>query len=69
MALFDGAEFEQLIATHLDDTEATLFPRSEQATGDAHLILNLCLDDRAPFGLIDFFTGALDEKRQAATHS
>jgi len=59
LALFDGAEFEQLIATHLDDTEATLFPRSEQATGDARLILDLCLDDRAPLGLTDFFTGAV----------
>jgi hypothetical protein len=27
---------------------------------DAHLILGLCLDDRAPFGLVDFFTGSLE---------
>ena len=53
------------IAAHSGDTEAALtayegamFPRSESEAADAHLILELCLGDRAPFGLIDFFTGA-----------
>jgi hypothetical protein len=38
--------------------EEALFPRSESEAADAYLILDLCLGDRAPFGLIDFFTGA-----------
>ena len=40
--------------------EQGMFPRSESEAADARLILDLCLGDRAPFGLIDFFTGALD---------
>jgi hypothetical protein len=36
-----------------------MFPRSEAAALEACRILALCLDDRAPFGLIDFFTSAL----------
>ena len=35
-----------------------MFPRSALAAADAHQTLALCLDERAPFGLIDFFTGA-----------
>jgi len=69
LAMFDGAELGKVIAAHPDDIEAALtayeealFPRSESAAADAHLILGLCLDDRAPFGLIDFFTGALEEE-------
>ena len=67
LAMFDGAELAKAIATHPDDIEAALtayeealFPRSESAAADAHLILGLCLGERAPFGLIDFFTGALE---------
>ncbi len=66
LAMFDGAELGTAIAAHPDDIEAALtayeealFPRSESEAADAHLILDLCLGDRAPFGLIDFFTGAL----------
>ena len=69
LAMLDGAELGQAIAAHPDDIEAVLtayeealFPRSASAAADAHLILGLCLDDRAPFGLIDFFTGALEEE-------
>ncbi len=65
LAMFDGAELGKAIAVHPDGTEAALtayeeamFPRSESEAADAHLILELCLGDRAPFGLIDFFTGA-----------
>jgi hypothetical protein len=36
-----------------------MFPRGESAAEDAHLTLVLCLGDRAPLGLVDFFTGAL----------
>ena len=35
-----------------------MFPRSESEAADAYLILDLCLGDRAPFGLIEFFAGA-----------
>jgi 2-polyprenyl-6-methoxyphenol hydroxylase-like FAD-dependent oxidoreductase len=66
LVMFDGAELGRAIAAHPDDIEAALtvyeaalFPRSESAAVDAHRILGLCLDDRAPFGLVDFFTGAL----------
>jgi 2-polyprenyl-6-methoxyphenol hydroxylase-like FAD-dependent oxidoreductase len=65
LAMFDGAELGKAIAAHRDDIEAALtayeeamFPRSESEAADAYVILELCLGDRAPFGLIDFFTGA-----------
>ena len=66
LALLDGAELAAAIAAHPGDREAALtayeaamFPRSEAAAAEAHRVLELCLDDRAPFGLIDFFEGAL----------
>ena len=69
LAMFDGAELGKAIAAHPEDIEAALnaheaamFPRSESEAADAHLILDLCLGDRAPFGLIDFFTGATEEE-------
>jgi 2-polyprenyl-6-methoxyphenol hydroxylase-like FAD-dependent oxidoreductase len=65
LAMFDGAELGQAIAAHPGDTEAALaayeralFPRSDAEYADAHEILDLCLGDRAPFGLIGFLTGA-----------
>jgi 2-polyprenyl-6-methoxyphenol hydroxylase-like FAD-dependent oxidoreductase len=65
LAMFDGAELAKAIVAQPDDVEAALgayeavmFPRSASAAADAHQILALCLDDRAPFGLIDFFTSA-----------
>jgi 2-polyprenyl-6-methoxyphenol hydroxylase-like FAD-dependent oxidoreductase len=67
LAMFDGAELGNAIAAHPDDIETALgayeqalFPRSESEAADACLILELCLGDRAPFALVDFFTGALD---------
>ena len=64
LAMFDGAELGQAIAAHPGDLEAALtayeqalFPRSESFAEDAHQILELCLGDRAPFGLIDLLTG------------
>jgi 2-polyprenyl-6-methoxyphenol hydroxylase-like FAD-dependent oxidoreductase len=73
LAMLDGAELGKAIAAHPDDIEtaltgyeAALFPRSESEAEDAYLILELCLGERAPFGLIDFFTGALEGKRPAA---
>jgi len=70
LAMFDGAELGKAIAAHPDDIEAALtayeqalFPRSESSAADAHVILDLCLGDSAPFGLIDFFTSALEGQR------
>ena len=65
LAMFDGAELGKAIVAHPDDVgaaisayEEAMFPRSRSAAADAHMILDLCLNDRAPFGLIDFFTAA-----------
>jgi len=65
LAMFDGAELGQAIAAHPGDIEAALsayeqamFPRSQAEAADAHEILELCLGDRAPYGLIEFLTGA-----------
>ncbi len=66
LAMLDGAELGTAIAACAGDIEAALtayeaamFPRSELEAADARLMLELCLGDRAPFSLIDFFTGAL----------
>ncbi len=65
LAMLDGAELGQAIAAHPGDIEAALaayekemFPRSEAEAADAHEILDLCLGDRAPYGLIEFFASA-----------
>jgi 2-polyprenyl-6-methoxyphenol hydroxylase-like FAD-dependent oxidoreductase len=70
LAMFDGAELGKAIAEHPDDVEAALtayekemFPRGEESAVGAHEILELCLGDRAPFGLIDFFIAAGEEKQ------
>ncbi|MGW6140392.1 FAD-dependent oxidoreductase [Streptomyces sp. NPDC055144] len=64
LAMLDAAELGQAIAGHPDDLEAALtayeeamFPRSESEAADAHQLMALCLDDRAPHSLIDFLTG------------
>lgn len=71
LAMLDGAELGKAIAAYPDDIETALtayetamFPRSEAEAADARLILELCLGDRAPFSLIDFFTGALEGKQE-----
>jgi 2-polyprenyl-6-methoxyphenol hydroxylase-like FAD-dependent oxidoreductase len=76
LAMFDGAELGKVIAAHPDDIEAALtayeealFPRSESEAADAYQILELCLGDRAPFGLIDFLTGALEGEHERAAQS
>ena len=65
LAMLDGAELGLAIAAHPDDIEAALtiyeeamFARSETEAADAHEIIELCLGDHAPFGLIDFLTSA-----------
>src|SRR3984885_11524902 len=67
LAMFDGAELAKAIVAQPHDIEgalaayeAAMFPRSASAAADAHQTLALCLNDRAPFGLIDFFTGVLE---------
>ncbi|MGC2774388.1 MAG: NAD(P)/FAD-dependent oxidoreductase [Bradyrhizobium sp.] len=76
LAMFDGAELGQAIAAHPDDLGAALtayeepmFTRNESEAKDAHLILELCLGDRAPFSLVDFFTGALQGEHEATGQS
>jgi 2-polyprenyl-6-methoxyphenol hydroxylase-like FAD-dependent oxidoreductase len=72
LAMFDGFELGKAIAAHPNNLEAALtayeealFPRSASEAADAHGILNLCLGDRAPFGLIDFFNDALKKERES----
>ena len=76
LAMLDGAELGQAIAAHPDDIEAALtayekamFPRSEAEYADAYELLDLCLGDRAPFGLIDFLARALKGKPEDAGQS
>jgi 2-polyprenyl-6-methoxyphenol hydroxylase-like FAD-dependent oxidoreductase len=76
LAMFDGAELGKAIAAHRDDIEAALtayeeamFPCSESEAADAYVILELCLGDHAPFGLIDFFTGASEKEHEGAAQS
>jgi 2-polyprenyl-6-methoxyphenol hydroxylase-like FAD-dependent oxidoreductase len=64
LAMLDGAELAQAIAAHPGDLDAalaayeqTMFPRSAASAADARVILDLCLGDRAPYGLVDFFAG------------
>ncbi len=65
LAMFDGSELADAIAAQPGDIEAALaafeammFRRSHAEAADAHVILDLCLGAKAPFGLIDFFNGA-----------
>lgn len=73
LAMFDGAELGRAIAAHPDDPETALtvyeeamFPRSEAFYADAHEILDLCLGERAPFGLIDLFNGVSPEPEETS---
>jgi 2-polyprenyl-6-methoxyphenol hydroxylase-like FAD-dependent oxidoreductase len=76
LAMFDGAELAKAIAAHPDDIEAALaaheaamFPRSASEAADARLILELCLGERAPFSLVDFFTEVVEAKHDQPTRS
>ena len=76
LAMLDGAELAQAIAARPGDTEAALnayeqalFPRTESEYADAYEILDLCLGDRAPFGLLAFLTGTLGEQPEGAAQS
>ncbi|GAA4392441.1 FAD-dependent oxidoreductase [Tsukamurella soli] len=68
LAMFDGAELGTAIAAHSDDIEtalaayeAAMFARSAATAVDAWEILDLCIGQRAPFGFVEFFTGASTE--------
>lgn len=68
LAMFDGAELGKALAAHPDDIEAALrayeepmFARSESSAVDARRTLQLCLGERAPYGLTEFFAGALPQ--------
>lgn len=63
LAMLDGAELGKAIAARPDDIEAALaayedamFSRSRSAAVGAHQILELCLGERAPHSLVEFFT-------------
>lgn len=64
LAMLDGAELAQAIAAHPGDIEAALtayetrlFARSTAAYADAREVIDLCLGERAPYGLIEMFAG------------
>jgi 2-polyprenyl-6-methoxyphenol hydroxylase-like FAD-dependent oxidoreductase len=76
LAMFDGSELGTALAAHPDDIEAALtaceqamFARSAAEAADAHEILDLCLGDRAPFGLIEFLTGVPEQGHDQPAHS
>lgn len=65
LAMFDGARLGLAIAAQPDDLDAALdayeremFARSASVAKEAHETLDLCLGDRAPFGLIELLTAA-----------
>jgi 2-polyprenyl-6-methoxyphenol hydroxylase-like FAD-dependent oxidoreductase len=67
LAMLDGAELGLAIAAHPGDIEAALaayekemFVRSAAEAADARELLDLCLGDRAPYGFIEFLTGATE---------
>ena len=65
LAMFDGAELARAIVAHAGDIEAALaayeaamFPRSAAEAAEARVILDLCLGEQAPYGLVHFFGGS-----------
>lgn len=65
LAMLDAAELAQALAEHADTEtalaayETTMFARSRDEAADARRLQDLCLGERAPYGLIEFF-GAVD---------
>ncbi|MEJ0096924.1 MAG: FAD-dependent monooxygenase [Bauldia sp.] len=71
LAMFDGAGLAKAIATHPEDIEAALaaheeamFPRSASEATDARQVLEVCLGERAPFSLVEFFTSVREQQHQ-----
>lgn len=69
LAMFDGAELGKAIAANpydldkaLADYEEPMFARAAAEAPDAHRVLELCLGERAPFALVDFFNDVAREK-------
>jgi 2-polyprenyl-6-methoxyphenol hydroxylase-like FAD-dependent oxidoreductase len=65
LAMLDGAELGQAIAAHPDNPEAALisyeqamFSRSTTEAAETRVILDLCLGERAPTGLIELSMGS-----------
>ncbi|WP_429420199.1 FAD-dependent oxidoreductase [Nocardia sp. GAS34] len=65
LAMLDGAELALAIAAHPGDIEAALtayetamFARGAAFYADAWEVLDLCLGDRAPFGLVELFSSS-----------
>ena len=63
LAMYDGAELGNAIASNPGDVEAALlayekdlFPRSASEAAEANRILEMCFGDNAPQSLLDFFT-------------
>jgi 2-polyprenyl-6-methoxyphenol hydroxylase-like FAD-dependent oxidoreductase len=69
LAMLDGAELALALAAHPDDIEAALagseemFARSQAEAVDAREIQELCLGDRALYGLIKFLGGDIRASR------
>jgi 2-polyprenyl-6-methoxyphenol hydroxylase-like FAD-dependent oxidoreductase len=71
LAMLDGAELGKAIAARPGDIEAALatyeealFSRSGAAAVGAHQILEICLGERAPFGLVEFFSGMRGQQKR-----
>jgi 2-polyprenyl-6-methoxyphenol hydroxylase-like FAD-dependent oxidoreductase len=63
LAMYDGAELGEAIATHPDDIEAALtqyeepmFTRSGDEAVEAARLFKILFGDNAPYSLVDFFT-------------
>ena len=76
LAMFDGAGLGRAIAAHrgnielaLTAYEAAMFSRSGVEVADAHLTLELCLGDRAPFGLLEFLASAMAGESEGVAQS
>ena len=76
MALRDGAELAAAIVAHPGDIEAALaayeasmFPRSAATAEEANRMLAIFLDDRAPFGVVDFFKEAMTRGPESDRHA
>jgi 2-polyprenyl-6-methoxyphenol hydroxylase-like FAD-dependent oxidoreductase len=75
LAMFDGSELATAIATHPDDVESAIagyeeamYERSEAEASDGHVLLDICLGDTAPFGFVDFLTGAAYADSETQAH-